>query len=289
MATIRLCAFADEASKFLDGQIAALRRNRIKQIEIRGVDGVNIADLSLDLTRAAAEKLAAAGIEVWSIGSPLGKINISEPFDKTLDILDDLIAKAKILGTTRIRAFSFFMERDEYGKYAEEVFTRLAKMCETAAQNGVSLYHENESAIFGSTVDNCEKLYNAVPALKTVYDPSNFIMWGEDTAEAIKRLLPRADYIHIKDCVKESKTIVPSGYGDGRIDEIVRSVKGDVTMTLEPHLFAFTGYDKIDKKPLKTRFEFADSDESFDFAVGALKKILKDNGFSEKEEGTWTK
>ena len=289
MTTIRLSAFADEASEALDGQIAALKRNRIKFIEIRGVDGVNISNLSLDLTRAAGEKLSAAGIKVWSIGSPLGKINADEPFEKTLAILDDLLDKAEILGAKRIRMFSFFMEKDEYDKYASQVFERLAAMCEKAKARGVMLCHENESAIFGATVNNCEKLYDAVPTLKSVYDPSNFIVWGEDTDDALARLLDRADYIHIKDCVASSKTIVPSGYGDGKIDYIVKHVSGDKTMTLEPHLYEFTGYSQIDKKPLKNQFKFANSDESFDFAVNALKKILIDNGFSESEEGTWTK
>ena len=43
---MRLCAFADEASANLDGQIEALKRNGIGLIEIRGVDGENIKDIS---------------------------------------------------------------------------------------------------------------------------------------------------------------------------------------------------------------------------------------------------
>ena len=45
---IRLCAFADEADKMVDGQIAALKRNNIGLIELRGLDGVNIGKLSED-------------------------------------------------------------------------------------------------------------------------------------------------------------------------------------------------------------------------------------------------
>ena len=38
---IRLCAFSDEASDSLEGQIAALLRNNIKLTELRSVGGVN--------------------------------------------------------------------------------------------------------------------------------------------------------------------------------------------------------------------------------------------------------
>ena len=43
---MRLCAFADEASNDLQGQIEALLRNNIGLLEIRGVDGENIKDIS---------------------------------------------------------------------------------------------------------------------------------------------------------------------------------------------------------------------------------------------------
>ena len=43
--SIKLCAFADEASVDLQGQIKALKRNEISLLEIRGVDGQNIKDI----------------------------------------------------------------------------------------------------------------------------------------------------------------------------------------------------------------------------------------------------
>ena len=41
---VRLCAFADEASPWIEGQIAALKRNGISLLEIRGVDEKNISE-----------------------------------------------------------------------------------------------------------------------------------------------------------------------------------------------------------------------------------------------------
>ena len=73
---IRLCAFADEAATDLDGQIAALKRERIPCVELRSVDGKNVADISEEEAQGYAARLREAGIEVWSIGSPLGKAEI---------------------------------------------------------------------------------------------------------------------------------------------------------------------------------------------------------------------
>ena len=44
---MRLSAFADEASVDLLGQIDALKRNNIEMLEIRGVNGENIKNISV--------------------------------------------------------------------------------------------------------------------------------------------------------------------------------------------------------------------------------------------------
>ena len=51
---MKLCAFADEASVDLQGQIEALKRNKISLLEIRGVDGQNIKEISYDKIKEIA-------------------------------------------------------------------------------------------------------------------------------------------------------------------------------------------------------------------------------------------
>ena len=70
MNELHIYAFADEASGQIDGQIAAMRRNALNGLEIRGVDGQNIADISLEKAREVRRKMDDAGLTVWSIGSP---------------------------------------------------------------------------------------------------------------------------------------------------------------------------------------------------------------------------
>ena len=60
----RLCAFADEADPLLTGQIAAMQRNGISLLEIRGVDGENISVLSPAKVKEVAHLLKENGLGV---------------------------------------------------------------------------------------------------------------------------------------------------------------------------------------------------------------------------------
>ena len=79
--------------------------------------------------------------------------------------------------------------------------------------------------------------------------------------------------------------ITTTGEGDGEIEKLISLVKGDKVFTLEPHLSLFTAYAAIDDTELKNRYHFATNDESFDFAVNALKNLLKKQGYKETADG----
>ena len=66
MEKLRVFAFADEASPTLAGQIAAMERNGLQGLEIRGVDGENVSDISLEKARETRRRLEDAGLTVWS-------------------------------------------------------------------------------------------------------------------------------------------------------------------------------------------------------------------------------
>ena len=81
----RLAAFADEAAADLTGQIKAMRENDIELLEIRGVDGENIDSISAAKAKHIRNMLDEAGLGVWSLGSPYGKIGIGGSFAPHLD------------------------------------------------------------------------------------------------------------------------------------------------------------------------------------------------------------
>ncbi len=229
---VELCAFADEAADAFTEQIAALDRNGIRKIELRGVNGCNVRDLSDTAARAAAAELRAAGISVWSIGSPLGKSDIGADFAPAQALLRRLLTLCEIFSCDKIRVFSFFT-RDPAADKAE-VLRRLRILTETAAAYGVRLYHENEKDIFGDTAARVEQLLDAVPLLCSVYDPANYVQVGE-TQENMQRAAARAGYYHIKDALRANGATVPAGEGDGEIGALLASLQGDAVLIATPH------------------------------------------------------
>ena len=127
------------------------------------------------------EKLDKAGLGVSSIGSPIGKIDIDK--DNMADHLDKLrhtIEIAKILGTNKIRMFSFFMPKDEAPeKYKDEVFARLEAMLQVAEAENIILCHENEKGIYGDTPERCLEILEKFDGrLRCVFDHANFLNVG---------------------------------------------------------------------------------------------------------------
>ncbi len=279
---LRLCAFADEYNTSLDKQIEGLKKHGIRLIEFRTVDGKNVADLDDEEAKACYEKLHSNGISVWSVGSPLGKTDIHTDFEEYEKKIRRVCRTAVILKADKIRMFSYFNAYSE----REEVMKRLQKMVEIGKEYGVKMYHENEKDIYGDSVDRVKDIMDSVDGLCHIYDPANFIQCGEDSAEAIEKLLSRENYFHIKDVVKKTEEIVPAGYGDGKIDVILKSIKDrDTVLTLEPHLTLFTGYRAIDSTEMKHKFSFDRTEEAFDFAVKSLKELLEKCGYKEGGEG----
>lgn len=278
---IKLCAFADEASVSLDGQIEALKKNNIEYIELRGIDGTNVSKISLEDAEDYAARLSNAGIKVWSIGSPIGKIKLSDDIEAHMELLRHVCKLARIFGTDKIRMFSFY----EAYESEETVFDLLRRMIEIADSEGVKLYHENEKKIYGDTADRVLKIIENVKGLYYVYDPANFIEVNEDATYTLDALHEKTDYFHIKDVIAETHQLVPAGYGDGRVDELIARISDDKVLTIEPHLKIFKGFSEIDDTQMKNRFTFNSNAEAFDAAVEAIKKLLIEAGYKETSGG----
>ena len=278
-----LSAFADEAGESLAAQIAALKRNGLSHVEIRGVDGRPVIDWPEDKLRQIADTLKQNGVVVSSLGSPIGKIGILEDFEPHFERFKQAVQAAKILGTDRIRMFSFFIPQGEDpAQYEAEVVRRVNALCAYAGENGIFCCHENEKEIYGDTVDRVLRLYERCPGLKGVFDPANFIQCGEDPAAGFERLKGNTDYLHIKDAVKADGSVVPAGEGDGGlpgiIEEFYQPGSGRV-LSVEPHLFHFGGLSQLQKEELKGQKGYEDGDAAFDAAVKALKALLDEKGY----------
>lgn len=280
---IKLCAFSDEAAAPLQGQIAAMRRNGIKLTELRSVDGKNVKDLTLDEAKEIKKALDEAGIKVWSIGSPLGKVDISVDIEEYLMTVAHVCRLANLFGTARIRMFSFFCAYEQ----SEKVYEYLNRMVNTAKEFGVTLCHENEKDIFGDTLERVELLMDNVQGMKYIYDPANFLQVGEPSDKTLEALHARSEYFHIKDVISATGEIVPAGHGDGRINELISMLdpEKDTVLTVEPHLRVFAGYAQFDSQEMKNKYVFDSNDLAFDAAVNAVKELLVKNGYTENDGG----
>lgn len=270
----QLSAFADEAGSSLAEQIAAMKENNIPYLEIRGVDGENISDITNEKAKQIRKQLDDNGLAVWSLGSPYGKQGITEPFEPHLDSFKHGLELAEILGTKRIRIFSFYVPSGETDKYRFEVMSRLDKFCSAAKGTDIILCHENEKGIYGDNALRCEDIHREFPAIRAVFDPANFIQCGQNTKATWELLSQYVEYMHIKD-VRADGTIVPAGHGEGNIPFLLSQYNGEI-LTIEPHLSVFSGFDKLEceNKTHMENYRYPSSRAAFDAAVNALNELI---------------
>ncbi|MBO5355760.1 MAG: sugar phosphate isomerase/epimerase [Clostridia bacterium] len=279
MVNYKLCAFADEADASLAGQIRAMLDNEIEYLEMRGVNGTNVAKLTTAEAKSAAAELKAAGIKVWALGSPAGKTQITDPFDFEQEQFKRLLETADITGAHAIRLFSFYGTGGS-AEYRDEVMERLSRFVELAKGSGIVLCHENEKGIYGEDAAHCLEIHQAIPEIKGVFDPANFLQSHQATIPAWDLLEPYIYYGHIKDA-NENRKVVPPGMGAGQLPVYLKRffAKGCEVLTLEPHLARFVGLKGLENGEVTqsaTSWSFATPREAFDYAASALKSILKE-------------
>ena len=116
-----------------------------------------------------------------------------------------------------------------------------------------------------------------------MFDPANFVHGGHDVNEAFELLRGRIEYFHIKDCVAATKKIVPAGFGDGNIKNILNAYEKDfgareTFLSVEPHLKVFGGYAALEKGERSVKeddFTYESNEAAFNAACGALWYLLQ--------------
>lgn len=278
---IRLSGFADEIASPLKQQIETLKKLGVRYIEMRGVNGKSLVDHTLDEVRKIKIQLDAEGIKISAIGSPIGKILVTDAFEEHFCLYKKTVEIAKILETPNIRMFSFYIPKGEDpGKYRDEVFRRMKRFVEYAKEENVILLHENEKDIYGDIASRCLELMESFGGenFKSVFDFANFIQCRQETQKAYEMLEPYIAYIHIKDAIAETGKVVPAGYGDGKVKEILRQLIEtgyEGFLSLEPHLATFNGFGLLEKGVSEKKVEMT-GEEAYTMAYMALRKILEE-------------
>ncbi|WP_179394563.1 sugar phosphate isomerase/epimerase family protein [Lacticaseibacillus absianus] len=285
MAEFVLSAFADELSPELETQIQGLVNNGIHHIEVRGVDGINVSDLSLSQAQAVKVRLDAAGIRVSSIGSPIGKIGVTDDFDAHLIKFQHTLDVAQVMGSPYVRLFSFYPPKGMPAAQARPVvIARLQRMLAVAkAYPSITLLHENEKEIYGDTAERCLDLMQTLadPQLRVAFDPANFVQCGVDVWTAYVKLKPYIVYLHAKDALADTGTVTPVGQGDGDVAKVLAALAQDGFngyLSIEPHLSAFPGFRQLERDPQSTSKTRDDQAVLFNIAADALITTLRQIG-----------
>ena len=255
----KITGFADEIDQNLEVQIESLGKLGIHYVEMRGVDGNNLIYHTDEKAGEIRKRLDEAGIKLSAIGSPLGKIDIRDDFGKHFDEFKRAIEIAQLMDVQNIRMFSFYVPWDDMNadpacreSIKNSVFECMRKFVDYASGENVVLLHENEKGIYGEKAAECRELMDefAGDHFKAIFDFANFVQAGQDTLDAYELLKDHIAYIHVKDSLKENGKVVPAGYGDGNVAEILKKLFDngfDGFLSLEPHLFEFTGFAGLER------------------------------------------
>ena len=265
----KISAFADEISDNLGLQIDTLKSNGVGNIELRGVWGKNVLELTEEEIREVKRKASDSGIGFSAVGSPLGKFPLDGKLQSQIDDLKVALDYAQILEAPYIRMFSFHIPLgDDPAAYRNQVMSWLSAMVEEAEKSPIILAHENEKDIYGDTGARCLDLYQTIvsKSFTGIFDFANFVQCGEHPYEDCWSKISRhITYFHIKDAMMKDGRVVPAGEGDGDVVRILREAYAsgyDNFLTLEPHLsVAEANYGKT-------------SPALFSAAANALKAIL---------------
>jgi len=269
---LKLAAFADEISPDLDEQIRACTANGIAYIELRGVNNKNVMDFDQALCAEIKSKLSANGMAIACIGSPIGKVKISDPFPPHLDRFKHAVDLAEFFGAPLIRIFSYYppQKSQDMRPHRDEVLRRMQAKVDYVKYRNVTLVHENEAEIYGERAQQCLDLLATIdsPKLRCAFDFANFVVAKENPLENWPILKPFLAHIHVKDAKLSDASMVPAGQGDGQIEPILSDAYNSGYrgfLTLEPHL------------SVAGRFSGFTGPDLFKAATDALKSICRRN------------
>ena len=259
--SVILSGFADEAAnqKTAVQQFAALAALGLQYYTVRFVDAGNGVKNVMQLTKA---EIAAVrhwedeyGLNVSSLGSPIGKVKLLDVDDTTNNryvpfkkYLDNEVSKACELAhafeTKLIRGFSFYHPRGtDPAEYLPQVVDQLGQIAELCHRSDLTFGLEVEANLVGQSGQLLAEIYRQVdhPALLLIFDAANVVTQGCTCHEVFMQyqaMKPGLGWLHIKDyrhphALKRTdhvdeealKHFVPASQGDGAHEAILRDFR----------------------------------------------------------------
>jgi hypothetical protein len=253
-----LSGFGDEAAnqKSAVEQFAAMSALGLQYYSVRFIDvGSGIKNV-MKLTKSEITKLRHLeddfGMNVASIGSPIGKVKLRDvedgttnqfiPFDRYREKeVSRACELAHAFETKLIRGFTFYHPRgSDPWEHLPQAADQLARIAEVCHRSDLTFGLEIEANLVGQSGELMAELYRRAnhPALVTIFDGGNIISQGYTTEQCFSQyqaMKPSLGWMHIKDYRDPSsagrtshvdedklKHFVPANAGDSGHERILR-------------------------------------------------------------------
>jgi len=269
--SVILSGFADEAAnqKLAEQQFAAFAALGLQYYTIRFIDAGQGVKNVMQLTKTEIAKIRHLedeyGLNVSSIGSPIGKVKLLDvddgthnrfvPFKKYLEHdVQQVCEMAHAFETKLIRGFSFYHPRGtDPWEHLPQVVDQLGKIAEACHRSDLTFGLELEANLVGQTGSLLAEIHRQVdhPALMLIFDGANIATQGFSADECLQQyreMKPGLGWLHIKDYrhphpakktdhVDEEalKHFVPTDLGDTGHEAILRDFR-DLIPKLEKKL-----------------------------------------------------
>ena len=256
-----LSGFADEAAnqKTAVQQFATFAALGLEYFSIRFIDvgdGVkNVMKLSKPEIQKVRHLENEYGLNVSSIGSPIGKVKLQDvddgtknayvPFKKYLaQDVKKVCELAHAFETKLIRGFSFYHPRGtDPSEHMAQAVDQLGQIAEACHRSDLTFGLEVETNLVGKNGYLLAEIYRQVnhPAMVLVFDAANLIVQGFTPAEVLEQLVlmkPGLGWVHIKDYhnpkpvakgtpINEDvlKNFVPADQGDAAHEVLLRELR----------------------------------------------------------------
>ena len=261
---VQLGGFADEAAidKRAEQQFAAFAAMGLRRYSIRFVDAGDEIKNVMQLTAAEVKRLRKLhddyGLEVGSLGSPIGKVKLLDiedgtrnrfvPFRKYLGSeVKRACDLASRFGTRLIRGFSFYHPKGtDPALHVDAVVDRLGRIVEEVASHDLVFGLEIEANLVGQSGDLLAEIHRRVghERLVLIFDAGNVVTQGCSAEEVFRQyavMKPGLGWLHIKDYrhpvpmgrvthVDEEalKHFVPADRGDSGHEAILRDLSNEI-------------------------------------------------------------
>lgn len=258
---IVLSGFADEAAHHQTAvqQFSAFAALGLQYYSIRFIDAGNGAKNVMKLTRSEITAIRHEedeyGLNVASIGSPIGKVKLQDvedgtknpyiPFKKYLEKdVKRACELAHAFETKLIRGFSFYPPRgSDPEKFIPQVVDQLGQIAEACLRSDLTLGIEIEANLVGCTGQILAEIHRQVnePAMVLVFDAGNISSQGYTPTETFEQYLAMKSaigWMHIKDYrhpgpvsrkahtdEQKLKHFVPVEFGDSAHDLILKDFR----------------------------------------------------------------